>query len=109
MSAYRFRGSEMFVSVLTYRIRPGDEDAIVALHEDWHRRRQAHPPGFLSGELLHSLIDPQTFIQVIRFEDQAAAEAASRLPEWSSWERRIRSLSVLEPGVDLCHSAWQAE
>jgi hypothetical protein len=45
-------GSVQFVIVSTYRAKPGEEDAIIALHEDWQRRRAgAH----ISWELLRKI------------------------------------------------------
>ena len=63
----------MFVTVLTYRARAGEEDAIVAPHEDWQRTRRDKAPGFLAGELLNAHGDAQAFIDVARFETEADA------------------------------------
>ena len=44
----------MFVTVSMYRAKAGEEDAIIALHEDWQRTLQSKARGYLSGELLRN-------------------------------------------------------
>jgi len=39
------RSAEMFVTVSTYRAKAGEEDAVIALHEDWQRNQQARTQG----------------------------------------------------------------
>ena len=96
----------MFVSISRYRARPGEDDAIVALHEDWQRRVPAAAPGFLSSELLRSAGDPQLFFDIVRFESEEAARAHSRDPEQRAWCRRLASLSEVEPDTLDCSVAW---
>jgi hypothetical protein len=43
---------EMFVTVSTYQARGGEEDAIVALHEDWQHILQPKAAVSISGKLL---------------------------------------------------------
>lgn len=96
----------MFVTVCTYRVRAGEEDAIVALHEDWQMRRPAGAPGFLSGELLRSAHDPLVFVDIVRFESEESADAHARDPEQRAWRRRLASLSESEPDVLACSVEW---
>jgi hypothetical protein len=35
----------MFVTVSTYRAKAGEEDAIIALHEDWQRNQRPRARG----------------------------------------------------------------
>jgi hypothetical protein len=42
----------MFVTISSYRAKEGEEDAIIALYEDWERTLRSQAQGFLSGELL---------------------------------------------------------
>lgn len=96
----------MFVTIRTYRARPGEEDAIVALHEDWQMRRSAGVPGFLSGELLRSARDLRLFVDILRFESEEWAEAYARDPEQRAWRRRLASLSESEPDEMACSVEW---
>ena len=97
----------MHVTVLTYRARSGEEDAVVALHEDWQRTRRNSTSGFLSGELLHAHADSRTFIEVTHFETAEAARALATDPEQDAWYRRLASLCEAEPVFMECQVAWQ--
>jgi len=99
----------MFIVVYTYRARAGEEDAIVALHEDWQRTLRSRARGYLSGELLHSLQDPRAFIAVARYEDEASARAAAADPEQVAWQRRLASLTEVGVIYDECRCAWQSD
>ncbi len=97
----------MFILIYVYRARAGEADAVVALHEDWQRRRSRGASGFVSGELLSDLQDPQSFIEIARFEDEAAAQAMTQGPERRVWFQRLASLTEAEPRVSSYQSAWQ--
>jgi heme-degrading monooxygenase HmoA len=85
------------MTICTYRARAGEEDAIVALHEDWQRTLRARARGYLSGELLHSAGNPLLFVAITRFESEAAARALARDPDHAAWRRRLASLAEVEP------------
>ena len=99
----------MFVTVFTYRAKPGQEAEIVALHEDWQRNRLHSAPGYLSGELLRGIKDPQQFVTIARFESQAASEAIANDPQQDAWYRRLTSMTEAEPVFLDCLSAWRLE
>lgn len=98
----------MFVTVCTYRARAGEEDAIIALHEDWERNRRAKASGYASGELLIDVHDPQMFITIARFVSKVAARTVAEDPEQVAWHRRLASLAETEPTLTCYHSAWPA-
>ncbi len=83
----------MFVIVSIYQARAGEEDAIVALYEDWQRNQQPQARGYLSGELLRSTKNPREFIAILRFENQESAHALANNPEQDAWYRRVVSLT----------------
>ncbi len=97
----------MFVVVCTYRARVGEEDAVVALHEDWQRALRSKARGYLSGELLHSVRDPRAFIAIARYEDEASARTAADDPEHVAWQRRLASLMEVEPTCAGHVCVWQ--
>ena len=97
----------MFVVVCTYRARVGEEDAIVALHEDWEHTLRTRTAGYLSGELLYSVRDPRAFIAIARYEDEASARTATADPEHIAWQHRLASLMEVEPTCAAYHSAWR--
>jgi len=96
-----------FIVVCTYRARAGEEDAVVALHEDWQRTLRSRARGYLSGELLHSVQDPRAFIAIARYEDEASARAAAADPEHVAWQRRLASLMEVEPACAGYVCVWQ--
>jgi heme-degrading monooxygenase HmoA len=97
----------MFVTVFRYRARPGEEDAVVALHEDWQRTRRERAVGFVDGQLLNIADDPRAFISVARFESEAAARENAHDGDQDAWYRRLASLCETEPVFTDCHVAWQ--
>jgi quinol monooxygenase YgiN len=97
----------MYITVWTYRARRGEEDAVVALHEDWEQRLRPRARGYLSGELLRDLDDPQGFIAIARYESEAAARASAEDPEQVTWRRRLASLAEGEPTLTTCRSTWR--
>lgn len=97
----------MYVTVFTYRVRPGQEDIAIALHEEWERQRGSRVAGYLGGELLVSQADPCQFIDIARFADEAAARANANDSEQDAWYRRLVSLLEAEPVFTDCSVAWQ--
>src|SRR5437868_5169152 len=87
------RKAEMFVTVSTYRAKVGEEDAIIALHEDWQRNMQPRVKGYLSGELLRKAEDLREFIAIMRFESRESARTLTNDPEHDAWYRRVVSLA----------------
>ena len=98
----------MFVTVRVYRTRKGEEDAILALHEDWQRHLCARAQGYLAGELLHDPQDPQLFIAIAHYESEAAALAAAQDPEHAAWQRRLESLCESGPVCAEFQAVWQS-
>jgi len=102
----RKRRAEMFVTVTTYRARVGEEDAIIALHEDWQRNQQPRATGYLSGELLRNVEDACEFIAIMRFESQESARALAKDPEQDIWYRRVVSLTDNIPMFTEYTNEW---
>jgi len=100
------RRTEMFVTVFIYRAKAGEEDAIIALHEDWQRHQQSLARGYLSGELLRNVMDSHEFIAIMRFETQEAAQALTSNPERKAWYQRVVSLTENVPTLTEYTSEW---
>ena len=60
----------MFVIVSTYRAKIGEEDSIIALHEDWQRKQGLKIKVYLSWELLRNIEAPREFIVITHFESE---------------------------------------
>jgi heme-degrading monooxygenase HmoA len=102
----KLRRVEMFVTVSTYRAKVGEEDAIIALHEDWQHNQRSRAMGYLSGELLRNVKDASEFIAIMRFESQESAIALSNDPEVDAWYRRVVSLTQNTPTLVEYTSEW---
>jgi len=96
----------MFVTVSIYRAKAGQEDAIIALHEDWQRNQQPKAMGYLSGELLRNVKAPRKFIAIMRFESQESARALANDREQDAWYRRVVSLTEKVPVLTEYTSEW---
>jgi heme-degrading monooxygenase HmoA len=96
----------MFVTVSMYRAKAGEEDAIIALYEEWQRNIQPRATGYLSGELLSKAGDPREFIAIMRFESQEPALALAKDSEQGTWYRRVTSLTETIPTLTEYTSEW---
>ena len=97
----------MFVIVSTYRAKAGEEDAIIALHEDWERNQGSRAKTHLSWELLRRDEAPREFITIAHFTNKELAQAATSDLELDAWYGRL--MSLVEGGVVStdCTSEWQ--
>lgn len=96
----------MFVTVSRYQARTGEEDAIIALHEDWQRNQQPRARGYLSGELIRNIRNSREFIALMRFESQEAARWLANDPEQEAWYQRLVSLTEGVPTLTSYKSEW---
>lgn len=96
----------MFVIVSTYRARAGEEDAIIALHEDWQRNQGLRTRVYLSWELLRKIEAPREFIAIARFANEELAQAAETELEQDAWYDRLVSLIEEGPVHTGCASEW---
>jgi heme-degrading monooxygenase HmoA len=98
----------MFVTVSSYRAKAGEEDALIALHENWQRNQQPRAKGYLSGELLRNIQTPREFVAIMRFENRAFAQELANDPEQNVWYRRVVSLTENVPVLTGYTSEWQS-
>ena len=96
----------MFVTVSAYRARTGEEDAIIAIYENWQLDQKLRARGYLSGELLRNVEDPHQFIVIMRFENQESAHALENDPEQDAWYQRVVSLTDNMPTLIEYTSEW---
>jgi hypothetical protein len=80
----------MIVSI--YQAKVGEEDAIIALHEDRQRNQSLQAKGHLSWELLQRVENPREFIEIAYFPSQELAQAATSDLEREGWHARLVSL-----------------
>ena len=98
----------MFVIVSLFCVRMGEEDAIIALHEDWQRRQQAKVQGFISGELLRTVKGSREFLAIMHFDNRECAQACMDDPEYQAWYGRLVSLSENMPALAEYSLEWNS-
>ena len=81
----------MFAIVSTYRAKAGEEDAIIALHENYERRNQGLK-GYLSWQLFSNIQTSREFIAIAQFESEELARASITDLKRDAWYDRLISL-----------------
>ena len=97
---------EMFVTISTYQARAGEEDTIVALHEDWQRTLQPKAAGYISGELLRNATNARAFVAIMRFERQEFFQELADTPQQQVWTQRLENLVEIAPVHREYVSEW---
>ncbi|MGZ3630902.1 MAG: hypothetical protein ACXVDN_24995 [Ktedonobacteraceae bacterium] len=98
----------MFVIVSTYRAKIGEEDAIIALHEDWQRKQSLNVKVYISWELFRNIDTPYEFIVIKQFESEELARAMTDDLNQDDWYSRLVSLLEQVPEDTRCISEWHA-
>lgn len=97
----------MFATVSTYRARLGEDDAIIALHEDWQRKRQRTSGAYLSWMLLQNKKEPREFVAIACFPSEESVQAAMYDLNRDGWYTRLISLLETEPVLLQCTCIWR--
>ena len=98
----------MYVIVSIYQAKAGEEDAIIALHEDWQRKQSTKAKVYLSWELLRNTKSPREFIAIAYFESEELARVMMDDLNQDSWYFRLVSLTEEGPASTKCASEWRA-
>jgi hypothetical protein len=98
---------QLFVIVSIYRAKPGEEDAIIALHEDWQRKQGNKPKVYLSWELLRNIEAPGEFMVIAHFESEELARAMVDDLNQDAWYFRLVSLIEEGPKCTDYRREWQ--
>jgi hypothetical protein len=99
---------QIFVIVSIYRAKAGEEDAIIALHEDWQRKHGLKTKVYLSWELLRNIEAPREFIVIAHFESEELARAMGDDLNQDAWYFRLVSLIEEGPACTKYEGAWRA-
>ncbi len=96
----------MFVIVATYRAKPGEEDAIIALHEDKMHTQAVEANRYHSWQLLRKMNEPREFISIAQFADERMAQEAMQGLQKDEWYGRL--VSFMEENTSSIHYtvAW---
>ena len=103
------READMYVIVSTYRAKIGEEDAIIALHEDWQRNQGLKAKDYLSWQLFRNIQAPRDFIAIAQFENEEKARTATNDLKRDAWYDRLLSLTEGGPVQIDCTRVWQLQ
>ncbi len=99
----------MIVIVSTYLAKAGEEDAIIALHEDWQRNHAPTVKNYISWELLRKIEAPREFIAIAHYENEDFAKAAENNLKHDAWFCRLMSLIEKGPMHTCCSREWRLQ
>ena len=97
----------MFVVISTYRAKLGEEDAVIALHENWKGKQRSGTKTFISWQLLSKVEAPREFIDITHFENEDLARAMINDLHHDAWYQRLQSLVEEGPISTDCKHEWQ--
>jgi len=87
----------MYGTVAHLRVKPGQEQALLALQREWESQRRPKVKGAI-GEYLYKLDrNPNEYILVVLFQDKETYSANANDPEQDRWYRRWRELLEADP------------
>ncbi|QBD83260.1 hypothetical protein EPA93_47780 [Ktedonosporobacter rubrisoli] len=95
----------MFTIISIYRAKAGEEDAIIAMHENWDA---THSSLYLSWMLFRNTDSPYDFIDITHFENEESAQAMKHYLDQDEWYPRLLSLLETAPVFTSCRYEWQA-
>jgi hypothetical protein len=98
--------ADVFVIVSTYRAKIGEEDAIIALHEDWQRNQSQKSSGYFAWAVLQSNNEPRDFITIAYFSSKEIAQATLDDLKQDVWYFRLVSLLEVKPVATSCTQVW---
>ena len=84
----------MYGTVSRVRIKPGSEEALLAVTRDFSANA---PPGFVSAFMYRLDSGGDEYITAAAFSDKAAYERNSNEPAQQAWFARLRELMVDDP------------
>lgn len=87
----------MFGTIAHARVKPGHEQALLAVMDEWYTQRRPTVAGALGGYLFRSEHDPNDVVLVAIFEDRDSYYANAADPEQDRWYRRLREHLESDP------------
>jgi quinol monooxygenase YgiN len=87
----------MYGTVATIKVKPGRDEELLALLDEWNRDYRPKVKGAMGGTVYRLDADPNTFIMTAVFQDKATYEANADSPEQDKWYQRLRSTLTADP------------
>lgn len=87
----------MFITLYSYRAKPGQLDAVLSLYRKWQQLLCRFP--VVSTELLSNAQDPAEIIMLARFKDESTAWTAVESTGYRTWYSQLARLTEIGPVV----------
>ena len=87
----------MYGTIFRMKVKPGQEQNLTKLFEDWEKDRQPKVKGVIGGLIMKPDRAIGELIGVAIFEDRAAYQANADNPEQDAWYRKLRALLTDDP------------
>ncbi len=87
----------MFITLYSYRAKPGQLEAVLSLYRQWQQLLQKFPAA--STELLSNTQDPAEIIMLARFKDESSAWAAVESASYRAWYSQLARMTEIGPMV----------
>ncbi len=87
----------MFGSVFPFRLKPGTEEKMVALGQEWNRERRPKVQGAVASYFFKSRTNPGEWIGVAVFDSEENYRKNANDPEQHRWYERMRELMESDP------------
>ncbi len=88
---------KVFITLYSYRAKPGQLEAIFRLYREWQQRLEECSSA--STELLLDAQDPCEIIMLTRFKDESTAWAAVESAGYRAWYSQLARLTDVGPFV----------
>ena len=87
----------MYGTIIRLKVKPGFDEKVVELFEQWNRDRKPNVDGALNGYLMRPDGKADEFVGVALFRDRASYEANASNPEQDRWFRKLRETLLSDP------------
>ena len=87
----------MYGTIFRMKVKPGQEQRLVEVFEEWDRERKPNIQGAVASLLLRTDKQPGEFIGVAVFKDKATYVANANDPEQDKWFRKLQELLETDP------------
>src|SRR4051812_35368123 len=87
----------MFGTIAVVKPRPGQEQPLLDLFEQWWRERKPKVPGAVSSTIYRSVTNPSELMVAVVFDSKASYEENANDPEQDAWYREMVTLLDGEP------------
>jgi quinol monooxygenase YgiN len=87
----------MFGTIARLKVKPGHEQAVIDLVDEWQQEFRPRVDGAVAGYLYHSEVNPDDCMMVVAFADRDSYYANAEAPGQDTWYQRLRAQLKEDP------------